>query len=166
MSLGAVITAVEAELSTPGLVKRTGSPEVQTNDSVPRVVWVVTRERLAPPIARMGEPGCLWVRSVSIDAHLWGGTPAATESLIDDVLRAFNKACKGQFAYRPTGAAWDIDQRFDVLGALVVLTVEVDIPVERAASTWAEVAEWPTTLIIRRNTNPPSDGDDVEIEVP
>jgi hypothetical protein len=168
VSIGAVITAVEAELATVGITKRTGAPEVQTNDTVPRVVWVPVRERIAPPVARMGEPGCIWVRTVTIEAHLWGATLAQCEGLIDDVARAFNAACKGQFAQRMIGAQWDIDQKFDNFGQLVVLGIEVDIPIERTGSTWAEVEEWPTTLIVMRAAVPPpnTDGTSMEIAIP
>lgn len=168
MSIGAVITAVEAELTTVGITTHTGAPEVQTNDTVPRIVWVPTRERIAPPVARMGEPGCLWVRTVSIDAHLWAASLAAVEALITDVARAFNVACSGQFAQRLVALTWDTDQKFDVFGSLAVLTIEVDIPITRAGSTWAEVEEWPTTLIVMRAHVPPpnTDGSEVEIQIP
>lgn len=168
MSIGAVITAVESELVTVGLVTATGAPEVQSNDTVPRIVWVPIRERITPPVARMGEPGCIWVRTVSIDAHLWGATLAAVEGMIDDVARAFNRACKGQFAQRMVSVQWDTDQRFDVFGSLAILGIEVDIPIERTGSTWAEVAEWPTTVIIMRAAVPPpnTDGSEVEIDIP
>lgn len=168
MSIGAVITAVEAELVTVGLTTHTGAPEVQTNDTVPRIVWVPTRERIAPPIARMGEPGCIWVRTVSIDAHVWAASLAAAEGVIDDVARAFNAACKGQFAQRLVSVQWDTDQKFDVFGVLAILGIEVDIPIERNGSTWAEVEEWPTTIIVMRPQVPPPaiDGSEQEIEIP
>ena len=167
MSIGAVITAVDAELVTVGITTRTGAPEVNTQDTTPRIVWVPTRERIGPPIARMGEPGCIWVRTVSIDAHLWAGSLAAVEGLIDDVARAFNVACKGQFAQRLVAVQWDTAEKFDEFGALAILTVEVDIPIERTGSTWAEVEEWPTTLIVMRAAVPPpnTDGSSMTIEV-
>lgn len=168
MSIGAVIAAVEAELVTVGITTRTGAPEVNTQDTVPRIVWVPTRERIGPPIARMGEPGCIWVRTVSIDAHLWAATLASVEGLIDDVARAFNAACKGQFAQRMISVQWDTSEKFDEFGALAILGIEVDIPIERNGSTWAEVEEWPTTLIVMRAAVPPpnTDGTETEIDIP
>ncbi len=168
MSIGEVITSVEAELVTVGITTRTGAPEVNTQDTVPRIVWIPTRERIGPPIARMGEPGCIWVRTVSIDAHLWAATPAAAEGLIDDVARAFNVACKGQFSQRLVSVQWDVDEKLDVFGALAILTIEVDIPIERTGSTWAEVTDWPTTLILMRAAVPPpdTDGTQTEIDIP
>ena len=168
MSIGAVITAVEAQLVTVGITTHTGAPEVQSNDTVPRIVWIPIRERIAPPVARMGEPGCLWVRTVQIDAHIWASTTATVEAVITDVARAFNRACKGQFADRMISVQWDTDQKFDVFGVLAILSIEVDIPITRSGSTWAEVEEWPTTLIIMRQQVPPpnTDGSSMTIEIP
>lgn len=161
MALSTVLAAVNARLS--GVETLFGAENLARHGSSPRVVWVPLTESFGPPDGRGSERGTLWTRNVYIEAHLWAGdydsngqesaayaNLDAMETLIAQVVRALHYEMT-QRSYQLTGQArWKVDDELVVHGAGYVLPILIKIPIQREATTTADMDSMPVTRQIQK----------------
>jgi hypothetical protein len=158
------VTAVMAGLTPPVTppVFRIGADKLQIQDVPNRVVWVPAGETIQGPHAQGGDgvrnPRPLRTRHTRILVHIWGAGPAlpdakadrrpgdiaATEILLGHLVAAIHDVAFG--AYQVLAGDWLVGQESaTTLGALYVLTLEVQFPLTRELDLYAVVNTMPIT---------------------
>lgn len=119
-----------------------GAAAIRGQSSWPRVVWVPANEDYGGPQGYGGDgrnsPPPLWVRSATVEVHVWGKDLDATEVLRDQLIQSIHRCCFGSYTIQ--GGQWINDAgASDVSGIAYVLTVSFAIPVTRTAETTATI---------------------------
>jgi hypothetical protein len=171
MGLVDFFTAVEAYMTvtlaaldppvTPP-VFRIGADKLQIQDAPNRVVWVPGGETIQGPHAQGGDgvrnPRPLRTRHTRVLVHIWGAGPglvdatadrrpgdiAATEVMLGHLVAAIHDVAYG--AYQALAGDWLVGQEAaTTMGALYVLTLEVQFPLTRELDVYAVVNTVPIT---------------------
>lgn len=149
MSLAAVFTQANTFLATKvtGIVTATGADQLRTEGAPPRVIWVPTQEDFGPS-EQIGDSGTfgtngtaglqdvLYTRMVQVEAHIWGASVAATESLVTTVTQSLWNYAWGSMNLL-SGQWMNLDGEALHMGTLYVLTFSLNIPVLRQADTFS-----------------------------
>jgi hypothetical protein len=158
------VTAVMAGLTPPVTppVFRVGADKLQIQDAPNRVVWVPAGETIQGPHAQGGDgvrnPRPLRTRHTRVLVHIWGagaglvdptadrrpGDITATEVLLNHLVAAIHDVAYG--AYQVLAGDWLVGQEAaTTMGALYVLTLEVQFPLTRELDLYAVVNTMPIT---------------------
>ena len=80
----------------------------------------------------------LWLRSATVEAHLWGADTAACEAMLDEVVRALLIECSPK-SYRIASGRWARGPEMVQFGDAYVLTLQLLIPITRRAEQTATI---------------------------
>ena len=136
-----------------------GTEQLALNGEPPRITWVPLPETIRPLDKKQSATqGCLYVRSVTCEAHLWGADIDAiddpTTGMLPLLVQALHTGATvgGQrttiSAYQLSSGRWVIGEDAIVKGVLYVLPVAFQIPIVRATATTGSMDTIPVTTKI------------------
>ena len=150
-SLTAIFQNVAALLPA-GTNTGLGADKLRSLSSWPRVVFLPANEDYGGPQGYGGDglnsPPPLWVRSATVEIHVWGKDFDATETLRDQVIQSIHRVAFGSYVIQ--GGQWVSDAgASDISGVAYVLTVSFMCPVTRPDETTATISSMATTTTMQ-----------------
>lgn len=131
MGLEAVLAEVQAAIAAehPTVTFRFGARWLAANDPAPRIVWIPLGESFQGGPARgpnVGRQRATGARGVRVGVHVWAGTFAGAEALLENVLRCAHKVAVGSYA--PGSTDWEPTGHQDK-GEVATLELTLTVPV-------------------------------------
>jgi len=108
----------------------------------PVVIWVPSPGSYRVPLGPNSNPIRIWTKVAPVDIHIWARTPEEAEELEESELSALHDVANGYHA--PTRHAPNaFNKTWLTLGAVQVLTVEIQLAVQRKILPTAPVVHYP-----------------------
>lgn len=94
--LGEVAEAVQADFTARSITCKiaVGLLALKKNDPPPRIVLISRGSRSSGPFATRGrtEARNIWMREMTVSAHIWAASYAACEALLEQLIQSFHKS--------------------------------------------------------------------------
>jgi len=121
-----ILADAQARVSITGLVWTIGARSIAQNSAPPRVVWIPTRDQIGPKeVASRANPS-IYTRLAGVQAHCWGASLEATETIVHAVIAALYATAHGSL--RVAGVEWPAPETV-TRGELAILSFALAIPV-------------------------------------
>jgi hypothetical protein len=118
----------------------------------PRLVWVPTDDTFGAPVKIGANPKAVRTRHAGADCIVWGGSLAATEQLVNDLVYAAHKALQHAW-YSVDHGRWDSKGELTNQGIACVLGWTFQIPIVGPAAVATTPETYTTTTTIDEATS-------------
>jgi len=131
--LSQILTDAQARITTiTGLTFAVGARNLAVNAAPPRVVWVPTRDLIGPKEHSSRIAPSLYTRQAGVQAHCWGASLEAAETLVSAVIAALHESARGSVQF--AGIEWASPETV-TRGELAILTLSLSIPVLKLSTS-------------------------------
>lgn len=125
-TLSQILADAQARVTISGLTWAIGARELAKISAPPRVVWVPSRDQIGPKEVASRENPSIYTRFAGVNAHCWGASLEATETLLHAVIAALYATAHGSL--RVAGVEWAAPEVV-TRGELAILSFALAIPV-------------------------------------